>query len=81
MSSYVCDKCGVTQVDSEWGYISGCCHHPPEHGHYVTVYFGGDVPPAKAFYRGAWYKSEKAKSQGKAVHPVTWDAMLRSDSK
>jgi hypothetical protein len=72
MSNYSCEICGRVQVDSERGYIAGCAHHPPERERMVTVYFGGDVPSAKAFYVGAWYKSKSAMAQGRSVHPVSW---------
>jgi hypothetical protein len=79
MSCFICETCGRTQVDKDGvGYVSGCSHYPPEHGNFVTVWFGGDDEvPVRAFYRAGWYKSEKAKREGRAVHPVAWDA--RSD--
>jgi hypothetical protein len=78
MSCFSCEKCGVTQVDKDLvGYVAGCAHYPPEHTGFVTVFFGGDVPSARAFYDGAWYKSKEAKAQGRAVHPVTWDAEIK----
>ena len=79
MSCFACEKCGRTQVfGDDVGYVAGCSHYPPE-GRYedmfVTVWFGGDDEvPVRAFYSGAWYKSEKAKREGRAVHPVAWDA-------
>lgn len=76
MSSFKCETCGVDNIDlPQVGYVSGCCHNPPEHSDFVTVYFGGDTTPARAFYRGAWYKSERARGDGRAVHPVTWDGI------
>ena len=30
MSSFKCEKCGKTCVDSNDGFISGCKHYPPE---------------------------------------------------
>ena len=39
------------------------------------VWFGGvDEKPGMAFYDGAWYKSGRASLEGRAVHPVAWDA-------
>jgi hypothetical protein len=76
MSCFTCETCGRPQIDRDRiGYVSGCSHHPPEHSDYVTVWFGGDdETPTRAFYRGAWYRSEKAQREGRAVHPVAWDA-------
>lgn len=73
MSNFACEQCGVTQDDRDGvGYVAGCSHYPPHHKRPVEVSFGGDTPTATAFYDGAWYKSEEAKKQGRAVHPVTW---------
>lgn len=79
MSNFACEKCGHAQVDKPGvGYVAGCAHYPPE-GRYrdtlVTVWFGGkDETPTRAFYCGAWYKSDKARREGRAVHPIAWDA-------
>lgn len=76
MSHFACPHCGAAQIDSPRGYVAGCSHYPPEgdlRGKLVAVYFGGGLA-AKAFYCGAWYKSERARREGKAVHPVRWDA-------
>jgi hypothetical protein len=76
MSSFLCDTCGHANVDSDQaGYVAGCSHYPPRHTDFVTVLFGDGVPPARAFYDGAWYKSPKAKSRGLAVHPIAWDGI------
>lgn len=76
MSSFKCETCGVDNIDKpQVGYVSGCWHNPPKHSDFVTVFFGGDTTPARAFYEGAWYKSERAKSEGRAVHPVAWDSI------
>jgi hypothetical protein len=73
MSNIICEQCGRMQIDSERGYIAGCSHYPPEHKRFVDVYFGGEgEAPAKAFFDGAWYRSMRAKQQGRAVHPVVW---------
>lgn len=79
MNSFECKKCKRTQVINEFGFaLAGCSHHPPQHTDFVTVFFGGDTPPAKAYHDGAWYKSPKAKAQGKAIHPIAWDARTSS---
>jgi len=74
MSHFACEKCGRTQVDKPGiGYIAGCSHYPPHHDFNVLIYFGGDNEiPTNAFYDGAWYKSAKSQSEGRAVHPVAW---------
>lgn len=74
MSHFICN---ITQVDSPHGYISGCCHHPPEHSRYVKVFFGGDdeVPTLAYCKGGVWYRSQDAERQGRAVHPVRWEAV------
>ena len=78
MSNFACRICGRTQFDSDRGYIAGCGHYPPQgrlRGKMVVVWFGGDgEKPTKAFYVGAWYKSESARLEGRAVHPVEWEA-------
>ena len=75
MSNFACEKCGRTQVDKDGiGYVAGCSHYPPEHSDFVDVFFGGDEPPVKAFYSGAFYKSVLAMNQGRAVHPVYWES-------
>ena len=33
MSSFKCEKCGKTCVDSNDGFISGCKHYPPNVSH------------------------------------------------
>lgn len=77
MSNFACEICGRTQVDKDGvGYVAGCSHYPPHHRKFVLVYFGGDdEKPTRAFYAGAWYKSQRAKRQGKAVHPIAWSDM------
>ena len=30
MSSFICEKCGIKNLDSPQGYIAGCHHYPPE---------------------------------------------------
>jgi hypothetical protein len=30
MSSFKCEKCGKTCIDSNDGFISGCKHYPPD---------------------------------------------------
>jgi hypothetical protein len=59
MSNFICEKCGVTQVDSPTGYVSGCCHYPPHHSRKVTIDYGGGCE-TKAFYVGSrvTYKDE-----------------------
>ncbi len=79
MSHFACELCGRTQTDSSRGYIAGCSHYPPEHSRFVMVWFGGEnEEPTRAFYRGAWYRSEKARAQGKAVHPVAWESIEKT---
>jgi hypothetical protein len=73
MSNFICERCGVTQVDSDRGYVAGCAHYPPDHKRMVTAHFGGDHPTAQAFHDGAWYKTAKAKAQGRAIHPISWE--------
>lgn len=76
MSNFACKKCGVTQQDSERGYVAGCCHYPPENSRPVLLCFGGDdTLDTKGFYwapEGAWYKSDRAKASKNSVHPITW---------
>ena len=74
MSCFICETCGRPQIDKDRiGYVSGCSHYPPEHGRFVNVWFGGDnETPVRAFYRGAWHRSEQARIEGRAVHPVAW---------
>jgi len=74
MSCFTCETCGRPQIDRDRiGYVSGCSHYPPEHSRWVNVWFGGDdETPVRAFYRGAWYRSEQARIEGRAVHPVAW---------
>lgn len=79
MSNFACEYCGRTQLDKDGvGYVSGCSHYPPEgrfRDTFVNIWFGEeDEIPKKAFYCGAWYKSDEARRQGRAVHPVAWDA-------
>ena len=80
MSNFTCEICGRTQVDKDGvGYVAGCSHYPPEGRHrdtLITVWYGGDseTPTRASYSGGAWYKSDKAKREGKAVHPIAWDA-------
>ena len=30
MSHFACEHCGATCIDTQYGYIQGCEHHPPE---------------------------------------------------
>jgi len=30
MSSFNCEKCGAMLTDSEYGYVTGCEHHPTD---------------------------------------------------
>lgn len=30
MSSFICSKCNVSNIDTNEGYIAGCNHFPPE---------------------------------------------------
>ena len=30
MSNFICEKCGVSILDSDMGYITGCEHYPVE---------------------------------------------------
>ncbi len=76
MSSFNCEHCGRPQIDQDQvGYVEGCSHYPPEHSKFVTVYYGGDTTPDRAFYKGAWYKSEQSRAHGKAVHPIAWSSI------
>lgn len=72
MSNFTCETCGIHQIDSSSGYISGCAHYPPHHSEFVDVFFGGEHLPTRAFYAGAWYKSVRSQKQGLAIHPVSW---------
>jgi hypothetical protein len=76
MSHFNCEQCGVTQVDSPEGYISGCCHYPPENNRTVVLQFGGDGSHDRnGFYakqHGAFYFSVESMNQLKSVHPVAW---------
>lgn len=76
MSSFSCEQCGRPQIDSDIGYVEGCSHYPPHGrlvGSYVDIWFGrDDEEPSLAFYVGAWYMSEEARRERRAVHPVAW---------
>ena len=73
MSNFACEKCGVTQQDSEQGYVAGCVHYPPPSMITVEVSFSGDDDWVQAIQRnGVWYRSLRAMSQGRAIHPVQW---------
>lgn len=75
MSNFLCDKCGIANIDSPTGYVAGCQHYPPEHGRYVVVSFGGDTFDGSAFYDGiAWFTSAQGYIEHRAVHPVAWRA-------
>jgi len=50
MSNFKCEKCGTNIMDSEEGYIRGCCHYPPD-----------KVPP-KAFGFIIYYDSNSETS-------------------
>lgn len=76
MSNFTCSRCGIANIDSPTGYVAGCQHYPPEHTGYVAVSLDGETFDARAFYNGTgWYKSFKAWSQQRAVHPVAWRAV------
>jgi len=43
MSSFICDKCGILNIDSDNGYIEGCKHYAPKNeGTYLVKYIGTD---------------------------------------
>ncbi len=62
MSSFNCEKCGLPNLDSEYGYIAGCEHYPPEFdGRYKTKILQGSmdtkVVESLTFYRNGQWKS------------------------
>jgi hypothetical protein len=76
MSSFLCEKCGASNCDTPRGYVSGCCHYPPEHSRVVTLRFDeGGSRDCQGFYwrpHGAFYKSKKAMKSQTPVHPIEW---------
>jgi len=57
MSNFKCPKCDIDNIDTEYGYISGCVHYPPDfNGKYnVEVWVGSMTPKKKT--RQAIYKN------------------------
>lgn len=72
VSNFNCEKCGAAQIDGgAAGYTAGCCHYPPDDDRPIVMDFGGGET-TKGFYAGSFYRTESARKQGRAVHPVRW---------
>lgn len=73
MSHFACEQCGVPQLDSESGYVSGCCHYPPQESFRdVSVVFE-DGSQGTAFYKtGKWFRGLLEMARGIECHPVRW---------
>ena len=37
MSSFICDICGISNIDNKQGYSSGCKHYPPDSSGFYSV--------------------------------------------
>lgn len=83
MTVFRCEKCGITQCDSEHGYTSGCQHYPPDNSGLVIMLFGGDGShDVEGYYwasEGAWYRRGKSRMTSNAVHPIAWRDIERCD--
>lgn len=68
MSSFICEFCGMTCIDSDKGYVTGCKHYPAEvkpgsfQAHFVAIRAaaGGDIYLKRAI-------EEMERKEGKSV--------------
>lgn len=63
MSSFICDRCGILNIDSDNGFIEGCRHHLPEkNGRYEVKFTNLNDSEVSSYHRsfmdGAFYEVE-----------------------